>query len=148
MPAYGYYTTESNLLSLRALYSHAEGFFMSRVLLVESDYLSNMALRHHLMEAGFDVDSAYCGVSALAAISREAPRFLVTEVDLGPGPNGYEVACSARRMRSGVQVVYVTGRVRGPDDPYSASASDWIAKPYRCEEVEAVLCGSPLRAAA
>ena len=110
---------------------------MDRVLLVEDDRLTSMELHHSLRDAGFDVETAYSGLGAVAAIERQPPRYLVTSLDLGPGPDGLDVAYHARSLRSDVQIVFVSS---GPSAHAGAgssrgSTSQFIGRPYRSEQV-------------
>lgn len=107
---------------------------MNRILLVEDDCLSNLALSHHLRDAGFEVEEAFSGLAALEAIRREPPHSLITDLDLGPGPDGFEVARYARWRRPLVQVIYISSEA--PRLPAAfCEDSRFFPKPYRPEEI-------------
>lgn len=112
---------------------------MGRVLLVEDDRLIALALHEHLQAAGYNVECAHSGAEALSAIERQPPRRLVTDLNLGPGANGLEVARFARSMRPDVQVLFVSSE-RG-DYPRldEVAGSGFIAKPFRFDQIEAAL---------
>ena len=120
----------------------------TRVLLVEDDFLTNQALHSLLEDYEFRVESVYCGATALAAIRRQPPWALVTDVDLGPGPNGFEVARFARASRPGLPVVFLSGHEGARHPSEGVPDSDFIAKPCRGEEiVEALRRAAHLEAA-
>lgn len=106
-----------------------------RILLVEDDFLNNLALHEFLEEADFPVESVYCGLTALAAIRRQPPWALVTDVDLGPGPDGFEVARFARAAWPGLPVVFISGREGVRPLAESVAGATFIAKPCRGEVV-------------
>ncbi|HEX7948614.1 MAG TPA: response regulator [Phenylobacterium sp.] len=107
----------------------------TRVLIVEDDVLTNLALHRILEDYEFRVESVYCGTTALAAIRREPPWALVTDVDLGRGPDGFEVARFARACRPGLPVVILSGREGARHPAEGVPGSEFIAKPCRGEQI-------------
>jgi len=107
----------------------------TRVLLVDDDFLTNLALHKVLDESGFRVESVYCGATALAAIRRIAPWALVTDVDLGRGPDGFDVARFARTCRPGLPVVFISGHEGARHSSEGVADSQFIAKPCRGEQI-------------
>jgi DNA-binding response OmpR family regulator len=107
------------------------------LLYVEDEALTQDLVEASLREAGFDVLTASDGSEALALLqsSNDALRGLITDIDLGDGPDGWDVARTARELAGGLPVVYVSG----------ASDSDWasrgvpnsvmIAKPFAPAQV-------------
>ena len=73
-----------------------------------------------LEEGGFEVVVAGSGIEALSALDEMAERLagLVTDIRLGSGPDGWEVARHGRELRPDLPVVYMTGD----------SAADWAVK--------------------
>ena len=106
-----------------------------RILLVEDDYISNLELHEFMRDAGFCVEAVYSGATALAAIRRDPPYGVVTDLDLGPGPNGFEVARFARAARPDVTVVYISGHDAGRHLTEGAIRSEFVAKPFLGQEV-------------
>ncbi|TAJ72545.1 MAG: response regulator [Phenylobacterium sp.] len=115
---------------------------MERVLLVEDDRITNVALHDYLQEVGFEVESAYSGADALASIERQPPRSLVIDLDLGPGPDGFEVARLARVMRPDVWVVLISPEAERRRRSGEVAASELVAKPFRFERIEEALRGA------
>ena len=90
------------------------------LLLVEDQAVLMAALQETLEEAGFTVVTARTGSGALKEIRTDATLFrgLVTDVDLGPPPTGWELARALRERVPAMPVVYVSG----------TSAQDWPAQ--------------------
>jgi len=65
---------------------------MKRVLLVEHERITNMALVDHLQDAGFEVEAAFCEATARAAIERCAPSNLVIDISSYADYDGFEIA--------------------------------------------------------
>lgn len=121
---------------------------MDRVLLVEDDFITNLALRECLEGAGFEVEPAFSGQGALAVIKRRPPRSLVTDLNLGPGPDGFEVARYARTVRPDVRVVFVSSERGRAEDVDTFGDAAFIAKPCRGEQIVQALRSPPVLAAA
>ena len=119
-----------------------------RILLVDDNYLVNLELHEFLQDAGFAVESVYSGATALAALKCNPPWALVTDLDLGPGPDGFEVARYARLLRPGLPVVFISGDMAGRYPLEGVPGSDFIAKPCQGHQiVEALHRATPLAAA-
>jgi two-component system OmpR family response regulator len=107
------------------------------VLYVEDEPLIREISAMALEDAGFEVVVAGNGTDALVALDGSADPFcaVVTDVNLGPGPDGWEVAWRARELNNTLPVIYVTG----------AAAADWplrgvpdsviIGKPFTMEQL-------------
>ena len=89
------------------------------VLVVEDDDLIRELSSEVLEDAGFDVVVVEDGDAALAALDGNADPFcaLFTDVNLGPGPDGWAVARRGRELNNALPVVYVT----------AASGHEWKA---------------------
>jgi DNA-binding response OmpR family regulator len=87
------------------------------VLYVDDDALIRELVASALEEAGFEVVVAENGAAAITTLDEDADSFcaVVTDIDLGVGPNGWEVARRARELNNALSVIYVTG----------GSGSDW-----------------------
>jgi len=83
---------------------------VERVLLVEDDELLGVLFELALCEAGYVVVRARHGADAIEALTASAPiHLLVTDICLGGGPDGWQVARSARARRPDMPVIYMTG---------------------------------------
>jgi CheY-like chemotaxis protein len=80
------------------------------ILLADDEPLVRLSLKEALEEGGYTVLEAADSRSALKAIDEaEELRGLVTDIRMGEGPNGWEVAHHAREKFPALAVVYVTG---------------------------------------
>jgi two-component system, cell cycle response regulator CpdR len=86
------------------------------ILLVEDDELVLDILGEALDLAGLDTARHTTAESALKEITRAAPNFVVTDINLGAGMDGLELGRTARAQFPNLPVVYISGRypeVRG-----------------------------------
>lgn len=72
-----------------------------------------------LVEAGYEVMLESSGEAAMKRLESESNRFgaVLTDVRLGRGPDGWEVAHRARELAPSLPIIYMTGD----------SARDWAA---------------------
>jgi DNA-binding response OmpR family regulator len=78
---------------------------------VEDEEAIRHLLEDTLEEAGFEMVMASDGDQALSELEADAERFraLVTDISLGRGPDGWEVARRARELKPDMAVVYMSG---------------------------------------
>ena len=90
------------------------------ILIIEDQYLLQADLEQALTKAGFATELAYSAEEALSIFKDSGKNFkaLITDVDLGSGLNGWEVARRIREIEPAFPVVYVTG----------SGADDWSAQ--------------------
>jgi DNA-binding response OmpR family regulator len=102
------------------------------LLYVEDEIITQELVETSLREAGFEVLLASDGAQALNLLgtSNGALRGLITDIDLGDGPDGWEVARRARELTSGLPVVYVSGASEGEWTSRGVPNSLMIAKPF------------------
>jgi DNA-binding response OmpR family regulator len=118
------------------------------ILLADDNYIINLELHEALQDAGFAVESVYSGATAIAALRCNPPWALVTDLDLGSGPTGFDVARYARTVCPYMPVVFISGTMGGQHPSEGVSGSDFIAKPCRGGQVvEALLRRMRLEAA-
>ena len=81
------------------------------LLLVEDDVSLKDLLGMALSEEGFEVVMASNGTKAIAELDANGARFkgLVTDIRLGNGPDGWDLARHARELNGQIAVVYVAG---------------------------------------
>jgi DNA-binding NtrC family response regulator len=85
---------------------------MNNVLLVEDEIIIADGVEVALRDDGIEVLSAHSAGEALRRLEAEPRAFavLVTDINLGPGANGFEVAAIARVLNPEIRIVYITGR--------------------------------------
>lgn len=90
------------------------------LLVVEDVPLILLEVEDTLKEGGFETVAAVDARSAMAEIDADCARFsgLITDVDLGDGPTGWEISRHARKLCPNLPVVYMSG----------ASHSEWAAE--------------------
>ena len=116
--------------------------YENHVLLVEDSFITNLQLGESLKDSGFAVVSVYCGRTALAAIRRHPPWALITDLDLGTGPTGFDVARFARSVDPDMTVIYISGHVGDRYPREGVTPSCFIAKPLRGSQLVAALGGA------
>ena len=93
-----------------------------------------------LEEAGYQVLEAEDGAAAIEQIDQaDSLRGLVTDIRIGSGPLGWEVAHHARVKFSGLPVVYVTGDSGGDWSANGVPQSAILQKPFVCAELVTAL---------
>jgi DNA-binding response OmpR family regulator len=92
----------------------------ARLLLVDDDALMRDVLTGELDDAGFAVVAVEDGTRALAELDADATRFkaVVTDINIGAGPSGWDVGRRARECVADMPVVYISG----------ASGNEWSAQ--------------------
>jgi DNA-binding response OmpR family regulator len=110
------------------------------ILLVEDEALVLMDLETVLTEAGFSVDSC---MSAGEAISRLADTHiaLVTDIRLGSGEDGWEIARRAREENPGIAVVYMSGDSAGDWTARGVPESVMLKKPFASAQLVMAVAG-------
>lgn len=102
------------------------------LLYAEDEILIQQMLLEELEQAGFIVIVANSGVDALAVLKDQSDKLqgVITDINLGNGPDGWEVARIARELKSGIPVVYVSAASEHEWTSKGVPASVMIAKPF------------------
>lgn len=113
------------------------------ILIVDDEHLIAMMVEAAFEEAGFAVHLAHSAEEAATAIDSFGPILsaLITDVRLGAGADGWEVAHNARTAWPHLPVVYMTG---DSADAWSASGvprSVLVQKPFVGAQVLAAVTG-------
>jgi CheY-like chemotaxis protein len=84
---------------------------ISSVLVVEDDPNVRMVLDECLHEHGLDVRTVGDDLAAYQVLSQEAGRFqvLLTDINLGAGSDGFDVARRARSLNAAIAVIFISG---------------------------------------
>ena len=111
------------------------------VLYVEDDALTRELAATALEEAGFEVVSTESGTSALEALDDNADPFcaVVTDVNLGSGPDGWDVARRARELNQEMPVVYLSGASGHEWKSKGVLKSIMITKPFNIPQIIAAI---------
>ena len=111
------------------------------LLLVESDPVVQIDLEETLKDSGFLTWDVANGRHALAELDEEAGRFsgLITSVQLGEGPNGWQVARRARQLLPNMPVVYVSSGHAAEWSSEGVPNSVMVEKPFVAARVVAAV---------
>lgn len=110
------------------------------ILVVEDEPLIRLVMSEALAEGGYTVLDAENGNRALELIEgAELLRGVVTDVRMGSGPNGWEIAQHAREKFPGLAVVYVTGDSMTEWTANGVPLSAALQKPFASAELVAAL---------
>jgi DNA-binding response OmpR family regulator len=107
----------------------------SKILVADDDDDIRMLLRELLSRAGFDVDEAADGRTALRRLYESPPALVILDVSM-PDMDGYETLERIRDL-SEVPVIMLTGRVQELEKVrgLSSGADDYVAKPFGRQEL-------------
>ncbi len=102
-----------------------------RVLFVDDNVLCAFETCEALRGCGYDVMEVHRADDALQVIdSHFHLSALVTDVDLGPGVDGFDVARAARQIDARLPVVYISGAAAGRHPGEGVDGSLFVAKPF------------------
>ena len=110
------------------------------VLFVGDDVISHFLNCDTRRQSGFAVLEASSASDACAAIDQH-PRLsaLVTDIELGSGADGFEVARRARGANPDISIVYISGTAARRHPREDVERSLFISKPFvPCQIVEAL----------
>lgn len=107
------------------------------ILAVEDEYLIAADLEETLKAAGFTVVLLFSGAEAIIHLDENAAQLgaLVTDIRLGDGPSGWDVAHHARRVNPELPVVYTSGDSGHSWEAEGVPSSIFIQKPYASAQV-------------
>ena len=117
----------------------------NRVFFVEDDPIITWETCDAIREYGFNVVELYSSSDAISMLDLKTPvAALVTDIDLGPGPDGFEVARRARAIYPHLPVVFISGTAAARHAAEGVSGSVFIAKPFSpLQIVDALKCALP-----
>jgi DNA-binding NarL/FixJ family response regulator len=95
------------------------------ILVVEDEPLLRDLLAKSIEAAGFDVTTAANAADAKRALKVSDPDAIVLDVELGPGPNGFDLAQVVARQYPSVGIVFLTNL---PDPRFKGGENKPISK--------------------
>jgi two-component system, OmpR family, response regulator VicR len=107
----------------------------ARILLVDDEESLRMGVSRALRDAGYNVDTAPDGLTALAKVDSAPPDLILLDLML-PGMDGLEV-CREVRARSDVPILMLTARDDDMDRilGLEMGADDYLPKPFHMREL-------------
>lgn len=110
------------------------------IIFVDDDFICNLDICEILREADFKVVTTYCASAAFEAIAKGGHLSgLVTDIDLGPGADGFEVARRARAAYPHLPVVYISGTAAARHPFEGVADSTFLSKPCAPHQIVAAL---------
>jgi len=100
------------------------------ILVVDDAPWIRTLIRMGLEEVGFAVAEAPDAETALEVADTAPVRVLVTDLDLGPGPDGLALAACVRRRRPRMPTVYVSGDTERFHRRALAGWERFVPKPF------------------
>jgi DNA-binding response OmpR family regulator len=102
------------------------------LLLVEDEALILLDVKDILHDAGFEVVAVHDGKQALTELDAVAMRLraVITDVQLGDGPDGWEIGRHARELVPDMPVIYMSGGSNRDWSSKGVPDSVMIAKPF------------------
>ena len=99
---------------------------------VEDELIIAFTLEEELAEAGFQVVTLGQSASAFGAIERQDAPYcaLITDIDLGSRPNGWELAHRARELNPELPVIYMSGKSAFEWKAHGVPDSVMLQKPF------------------
>ncbi len=112
----------------------------ARILVVDDDENLRWVMQTQLEEMGYAVSTAPDGTQALAAIEKEPPALVLTDLKM-PGLSGMELLDKIRSEYPEVPVVIMTafGTIQSAVQAMKAGAYDYLTKPIDYEELGLVV---------
>jgi CheY-like chemotaxis protein len=102
-----------------------------RIIFVDDDQFTAAVSCETLREHGYSVLELHSAAEALGAIDAREPLFaLVTDINLGPGIDGFDIARYARAAYADLPVVYISGLNAPRHAGEGVDGSTFIPKPY------------------
>lgn len=107
------------------------------MLYVEDEAIIQLMMKDILEDAGFELIIASNGEEALDILEAEKSRItaLVTDVNLGTGPTGWNVARRARMLIPRIPVLYASSASEHDWMMYGVPLSRRLSKPFRASRV-------------
>ena len=110
-----------------------------KVLVVEDEPMLSELLTEALTDKGFAVHAAPDAHGALQHLRSGAHvDILFTDIDLGAGMDGAQLARIARELRPKLPIIYASGR-RSAGEFRTVPGSTFLPKPYTLNQVDATI---------
>ncbi len=100
------------------------------ILLAEDEPQIGLSLQEMLVGAGYRVRYVANSEEALAGVLADNVTGLVTDIQLGSGPTGWDIAERARERKPGLPVVYISGNRAHEHAERGVPDSIMLRKPF------------------
>jgi CheY-like chemotaxis protein len=119
-----------------------------RILAVDDEPMMTKAVVRMLKPAGHVVSVAASGEEALEKLAEQTFDVVVSDVRMGPGMNGWELADAVKRGWPGVRFLLATGwgAAIDPGEAHARGVEAVLAKPYHPADLLRVLARTDVAA--
>jgi CheY-like chemotaxis protein len=102
------------------------------ILLVEDEQLIALSVQEALEDGGYAVRAAVSGIDAISVFDQGSEEIsaLITDIRLGIGPDGWDVARHARELNPRLPIVYMSGDSSHGHSSRGVPDSLMIQKPF------------------
>ena len=102
------------------------------ILLVEDEQLIALSVQEALEEGGYAVRAAASGIDAISVLEQGSDPIsaLITDIRLGDGPDGWDLARHVRELNPRLPVVYMSGDSSHGHSSRGVPDSLMIQKPF------------------
>ena len=114
---------------------------MHKILLVEDDVIVALDASLALEDGGYGVLHADNAVQAFDVMEAGGFAALITDVNLGPGEDGFAVARRWRSLHPGKAVIFLSGEDAAACADKGVQPSEWFAKPFAADRMLTLLDG-------
>jgi DNA-binding response OmpR family regulator len=111
-----------------------------KLLIVEDEPLIRRCLAEAFEEAGYAILESSTGEDAIAELEEADIAAVLTDIRLGAGVNGWDVARSARLQHPHMAVVYMTGDSAGDWVKEGVPTSVLLQKPFAMAQMITAVC--------
>jgi DNA-binding response OmpR family regulator len=106
-------------------------------LLVEDEPLIGLDLAECLREGGYSVHHVLSGADAVAMLQAGDAAIAgdITDVQLGMGPEGWQIARLARQLTANIPIIYITGDSAHEHTVQGVPGSVVVQKPFAAAQI-------------
>ena len=115
----------------------------ANLLVVDDEAHIQDVLEQLFCDAGYQVSTASDGGQAIDLLEQREGSLeaLITDLELGQGPSGWDVALRARVLHPRLPIIYITGGSGHRWPPAWAPDGVTMLKPFACDHMVAVVSG-------